>query len=400
MIGKGEILDLTLEGDSSSFHSSSSSNNIKYEKKVYLTDYFQTTIPVEKNFDEVLIIENVVATKEIDPIPLIDPNLNESERSQADIETDKTRKSPLNRPDNKLNLTPIVPTSLIRDFTETSNGAFDENLNEKINESLYEESKNNLQTEIQNIPLIILNNNQTLIMNRIEFLQQKYSDKILLNKNTEKIKETSGHERKIIKLTGRENSFLKSILELSKNPESSSSSSFMNSDMSSDSCTASENVFNSRFGSSSSCIRAKGDWDKCQQSQSPSQSSQDTCTSSQRGIIVIIIIVVISVVVVVVIIIIIIIIIIVIVTIIIVIIITVITIIIIIIIITTFIAITIIIIILLSLSLLLLFYSIQHQCSLILFISLYFIFFIFLLFLFFPLFYPVTILYLCYIIVL
>ena len=397
MIGKGEILDLTLEGDSSSFHSSSSSNNIKYEKKVYLTDYFQTTIPVEKNIDEVLIIENVVATKEIDPISLIDPNLNESERSQADIETDKTRNSPLNRPDNKLNLNPIVPKSLIRDFTETS---LNENLNEKINESLYEESKNNLQTEIQNIPLIILNNNQTLIMNRIEFLQQKYSDKILLNKNTEKIKETSGHERKIIKLTGRENSFLKSILELSKNPESSSSSSFMNSDMSSDSCTASENVFNSRFGSSSSCIRAKGDWDKCQQSQSPSQSSQDTCTSSQRGIIVIIIIVVISVVVVVVIIIIIIIIIIVIVTIIIVIIITVITIIIIIIIITTFIAITIIIIILLSLSLLLLFYSIQHQCSLILFISLYFIFFIFLLFLFFPLFYPVTILYLCYIIVL
>ena len=397
MIGKGEILDLTLEGDSSSFHSSSSSNNIKYEKKVYLTDYFQTTIPVEKNFDEVLIIENVVATKEIDPIPLIDPNLNESERSQADIETDKTRKSPLNRPDNKLNLTPIVPTSLIRDFTETSNGAFDENLNEKINESLYEESKNNLQTEIQNIPLIILNNSQTLIMNRIELLQQKYSDKILLNKNTEKIKEASGHERKIIKLTGRENSFLKSILELSKNPESSSSSSFMNSDMYSDSCTASENVFNSRFGSSSSCIRARGDWDKCQQSQSPSQSSQDTCTSSQRGIIVIIIIVVISVVVVVVIIIIIIIIInIVIVTIIIVIIITVI----IIIIIITFIAITIIIIILLSLSLLLLFYSIQHQCRLILFISLYFIFFIFLLFLFFPLFYPVTIPYLCYIIVL
>ena len=394
MIGKGEILDLTLEGDSSSFHSSSSSNNIKYEKKVYLTDYFQTTIPVEKNFDEVLIIENVVATKEIDPIPLIDPNLNESERSQADIETDKTRKSPLNRPDNKLNLTPIVPTSLIRDFTETSNGAFDENLNEKINESLYEESKNNLQTEIQNIPLIILNNSQTLIMNRIEFLQQKYSDKILLNKNTEKIKEASGHERKIIKLTGRENSFLKSILELSKNPESSSSSSFMNSDMYSDSCTASENVFNSRFGSSSSCIRARGDWDKCQQSQSPSQSSQDTCTSSQRGIIVIIIIVVISVVVVVVIIIIIIINI-VIVTIIIVIIITVI-----IIIIITFIAITIIIIILLSLSLLLLFYSIQHQCRLILFISLYFIFFIFLLFLFFPLFYPVTIPYLCYIIVL
>ena len=365
-------MDLTLEGDSSSFHSSSSSNNIKYEKKVYLTDYFQTTIPVEKNFDEVLIIENVVATKEIDPIPLIDPNLNESERSQADIETDKTRKSPLNRPDNKLNLTPIVPTSLIRDFTETSNGAFDENLNEKINESLYEESKNNLQTEIQNIPLIILNNNQTFIMNRIEFLQQKYSDKILLNKNTEKIKEASGHERKIIKLTGRENSFLKSILELSKNPESSSSSSFMNSDMYSDSCTASENVFNSRFGSSSSCIRARGDWDKCQQSQSPSQSSQDTCTSSQRGIIVIIIIVVISVVVVVVI----------------------------IIIIITFIAITIIIIILLSLSLLLLFYSIQHQCRLILFISLYFIFFIFLLFLFFPLFYPVTIPYLCYIIVL
>ena len=121
--------------------------------------------------------------------------------------------------------------------------------------SIYEStssSNENLDNNFNKSSLSARSAEQILVLSTVEKLKLQYSEKINSQKNLGK----DTRALQMIALNKEENKFLKNILELAKNPDSGFG--FVNGD--------------------------QDGWGNCQSSQSPSQSSQDSCASSHRGI--------------------------------------------------------------------------------------------------------------------